>query len=211
MYKLLLTLFIAFSSLAWADEDPPTAKPLAAVQLYTQDELILLIRKNIHLDRVVADDCQLVEDIRARAEIMKVPAYQFLYGDMLAWGICYEENAELGMYYIKQAAGQGLPEAMEQLGRYYAKGILVQQDLPLAILYLREGASMGNLKSQIQLAELFVAGQGSPYDYVHAYRWLHSSVIADKATHQYAQKLLAQLAEQIPPAQLEQAIAPDRK
>ena len=54
-----LALFISTNSLA-------TESP-AAVPLYTESELIALINKNTHLARVKADDCQLVQDIEARA------------------------------------------------------------------------------------------------------------------------------------------------
>ena len=54
------------------------AQELEAIQLYTQDELLALIQTNSHLKRVLADDCQLVRDIDARADIMQLPAYQFV-------------------------------------------------------------------------------------------------------------------------------------
>jgi len=69
-----VSLFISSNTLA--DESP------AAVPLYTESELIALINKNVHLQRVKADDCQLVQDIEARANKMALPSYQFLYGDM---------------------------------------------------------------------------------------------------------------------------------
>ena len=57
----LMTLSLLMSSNSLAEE---TA---AAVPLYTETELISLINKNTHLARVKADDCQLVQDIEARA------------------------------------------------------------------------------------------------------------------------------------------------
>ena len=69
-----------------------TIEELRAVQLYSQDALIDMINANTHLDKVVADRCQLVQDIEARANVLKVPAYQFLWGDMLAWGVCVDEE-----------------------------------------------------------------------------------------------------------------------
>lgn len=76
-----------FGSIAMAD-----AQELKVVQLYTQDELLNLIKDNKHLERVVADDCQLIQDIQARADKLRIPAYQFLWGDMLAWGVCVEKK-----------------------------------------------------------------------------------------------------------------------
>ena len=122
---------------------------LKAVPLYSQAELIELIKKNQHLKRVKDDECQLVQDIEARAETMALPSYQFLYGDMLAYAVCVERDVELGLYYMKQAAEQGLASALEQLGRYYDVGQLVQADKAMAITYLREAAAQGDLKAHL--------------------------------------------------------------
>lgn len=160
------------------------AQELEAVQLYSQDELIRMINNNQHLERVVEDRCQLVQDIEARADIMRIPAYQFLWGDMLAWGVCVESNAVQGIFYMRQAANQGLPAALEQLGRYHATGKLVQQDKKRAVMYLREASALGNLKAQLQLAELFIDGYGSPYDFEDLYHWLYNAISSDKNMHQ---------------------------
>lgn len=174
------------------------ADQLKVIQIYTQDQLLTLIKHNKHLQRVKADDCQLLQDIEARATVVKIPAYQFLYGDMLAYAVCVDKDVELGVHYMRLAANQGLPEGLEQLGRYYHKGHFVQADIGQAITYLREAASMGNLAARIRLIEIFLSGQGSPHDYEDAYRWLHHAIIADKKTHKKATKLLAQLAKLMP-------------
>jgi len=160
------------------------AQELEAVQLYSQDELIKMINQNAHLERVVADRCQLVQDIEARADIMRVPAYQFLWGDMLAWGVCVDNNPVQGIFYMQEAANQGLPAALEQLGRYYANGTLVQEDKQRAVIYLREASALGSLKAQILLAELFIDGYGSPYDFKDLYHWLYNAVTNDSNMHQ---------------------------
>ncbi|MCW8108026.1 sel1 repeat family protein [Alteromonas ponticola] len=177
LYLSILTLF------SLALPNAVSAQDIKAVQLYTQDELLKMIAENSHLTRVVEDRCQLVQDIEARAEVLKVPAYQFLWGDMLAWGVCIDADPKRGIDFMAAAAKQGLPEALEQLGRYYAKGTLVQEDKSRAVVYLREAAALGNLKAQIQLAELFIDGHGSPYDYEEAYHWLYNAVTDDKKVH----------------------------
>ena len=159
------------------------ADEIKAVQLYSQDELLGLINKNEHLSRVVLDDCQLVQDIQARAEVLKIPSYQFLWGDMLAWGVCVDAEPDRGINFMHQAAEQGLPSGLEQLGRYYSQGKLVQQDKERAVVFLREASVLGHLRAQIQLAELFIEGYGSPYDYEDAYHWLYNAITADKPTH----------------------------
>ncbi|MEZ8106848.1 sel1 repeat family protein [Vibrio clamense] len=182
-----MKLRIVAASLMLALSSPLSHANLAEVgepiPIYTEAELIKLIEDNRHLERVKADNCQIVEDIVARATRINLPSYEFLYGDMLAWGVCVEQDVELGLYYMENAAHQGLPAALEQLGRYYSRGTLVQQDKERAIPYLREAASMGNLNARIHLAELLLRDYGSPLDYEDAYRWLYNSATADKRQH----------------------------
>lgn len=191
---LLLSVCAVALAVSW----PIYSQELQPVELYTQDELLKMIRQNTHLQRVQADECQLVQDIEARAEIMKLPSYQFLFGDMLAYGVCVPRDVERGWDFMLQAASQGLPEGLEQIGRYYHIGRFVQQDLAKAIIYLREAAAMGNLKAQLRLAEILVAGQGSPNDFEQAYRWLHHSITADEATYAKINRLKKQLANKMP-------------
>ncbi len=171
---------------------------LQAVPLYRQDELLNWIEQGRHLQQVKQDRCQLTQDIEVRAEVMKVPAYQFLWGDMLAWGVCIKPNAELGVKFMWEAAHQGLAPALEQLGRYYWKGTLVQKDLLKAETLMREAASLGFQRAQVEWVEMLLQGLGSPLDYEEAYHWLHSTVIGDKALHQKATSLLNRLGNRMP-------------
>jgi len=178
------------------------AEEYEVIQVYTQDELI---SKNQHLQRVRADDCQLVQDIEAHALKIQEPSYVFLWGDMLAWGVCVERDAKLGMYYINQAAEQGLLAAFEQLGRYYNKGILVFKDKKKALNYFREAALQGHLQAQISYITLLNQGYGSPHDYEDAYRVLYNNVISNKKTKEQAKVLLAKLSENMPEYVIERA------
>ena len=171
---------------------------LQAVPLYRQDELLNWIEQGRHLPQVKQDRCQLTQDIEARASVMKIPAYQFLWGDMLAWGVCIKPDAQVGVQYMWEAANQGLAPALEQLGRYYWKGILVQKDLVRAETLMREAASLGFQRAQIEWVEMLLQGMGSPLDYEEAYHWLHGAVIGDKATHQKAASLLSRLGNRMP-------------
>ncbi|NVK25588.1 MAG: sel1 repeat family protein [Gammaproteobacteria bacterium] len=178
---------------------------LQAVQIYTQDELLNLIKKNEHLERVKADRCQLNRDIEDRAVKLDIPAYQFLYGDMLAWGVCLDANPELGLYYIKKSAEQGLVAAIEQLGRYYHIGRFVQKDEEKAYVYIQRAAEQGNLGAQFRLIEMQLDGLGSPYDYENSYKWLHHAVIADRKQHKQAAELLAELGKRMHPKAIKRA------
>ncbi len=171
---------------------------LQAVPLYRQDELLNWIEQGRHLARVKQDRCQLTQDIEARASVMKIPAYQFLWGDMLAWGVCTKPDAQIGVQYMWEAANQGLAPALEQLGRYYWKGILVQKDLVRAETLMREAASLGFLRAQMEWVEMLLQGMGSPLDYEEAYHWLHGAVIGDRAMHQKAASLLSRLGNRMP-------------
>lgn len=182
------------------------SEELEAVQLYSDEALVEMFKTNQHLTQVEdIDRCQLVMDIEAQAELERRPTYQFLYGDMLAWGVCYERDVELGLHYMQIAADQGFTKALEQLGRYYHTGTLVQKDINRAIVYLREAASLGNLAAQKRFADIMISGQGSPYDFTHAYHWLHNAVTGDRQEHAEIAKRLASLAELMPPSAVEKA------
>ena len=201
-------LVLSCAVLIWPARAQEALTELGVVQLYTQDELLEMIRTNTHLKRVQADDCQLVKDIEARADIMKLPAYQFLFGDMLAFGVCVPKNAERGWDLMMASALQGLPEGLEQVGRYYQQGKLVQKDLSKAQHYLYEASAMGNINAQIRLAELLLANHGSPADYETVYRWLHHAITADKNLHARIEKALKGLASRMPEAVLTRAKKP---
>ncbi len=176
---LIAASIVAFMSMHVSSEE--IGKP---IPIYTENQLFRLFDTNSHLTQVkTVDSCQLVEDIVARATKIDSPAYEFLYGDMLAWGVCVNRDVELGLFYMENAARQGLPAALEQIGRYYSKGTLVQQDRERAIPYLREAAGMGNINARIHLAELLLNDYGSPLDYEDAYRWLYNSVTEDGRKH----------------------------
>jgi len=208
MNRFTPLLLLLLCCLPWQLKAQVSTEELQVVQLYTQDELLALIRQNQHLKRVKDDDCQLVKDIEARADIMKLPSYQFLFGDMLAYGVCVPINVERGWDLMDAAARQGLPEALEQIGRYYQQGKFVQKDLVKAQSYLHEAGAMGNINAQIRLAELLLSGHGSPIDYETVYRWLHHSVTADKNLHQRIQTALQKLASKMPEPVLAKAKKP---
>jgi len=175
-----------------------SAAELTAVQIYSDNVLLDLIKENKHLSQVVIDDCQLVQDIEARAVKSQMPSYQFLWGDMLAYGVCVKKDVPLGLHYMQASADQGLSEALEQLGRYYHVGKFVQADVVQAILFLKEAAALNNLKAQLRLANIYLSGDGSPLDLPQLYAQLHQSVTDDKKVHKNITAKLTQLAERMP-------------
>jgi TPR repeat protein len=193
-------MFLFASSSAFAFK-----KNLQAVQIYTDNQLLDLIKENKHLSQVVLDECQLVQDIEARANKSKMPSYQFLWGDMLAYGVCVKKDIPLGLHYMHLAADQGLAEGLEQLGRYYHIGKFMQVDIDRAIIYLKTAASSNNLAAQIRLADIYQQGYGSPLDYPTLYSQLHHSLTDDKALHKKISGLLSNLASKMPNKVVEQA------
>ncbi|TMM47870.1 tetratricopeptide repeat protein [Colwellia ponticola] len=197
---VFISLLLLLSSSAFAIQ-----KNIQAVQIYSDDQLLDLIKENKHLSQVVLDECQLVQDIEARANKANMPSYQFLWGDMLAYGICVKKDIPLGLHYMNLAADQGLAEGLEQLGRYYHIGKFMQVDIDRAIVYLKTAASLDNLAAQMRLAALYEQGYGSPLDYPALYSQLHHSLTDDKATHKQISDLLAKLASKMPNKVVEQA------
>lgn len=171
---------------------------LTAVQIYTDDQLLNLIKENKHLSQVVLDDCQLVQDIEARALKSAMPSYQFLWGDMLAYGVCVKKDIALGIHYMRLAADQGLVEGLEQMGRYYHIGKFMQVDMEQAVIFLKAAATMNNLAAQMRLATIYQQGYGSPLDYPELYSQLHHAITDDKTTHKRIEQLKKQLAMKMP-------------
>jgi len=190
LFFLIISLFVTLPQ--------AQARNLQAVQIYTDNQLLDLITENKHLSQVVLDECQLVQDIEARANKASIPSYQFLWGDMLAFGVCVKKDIALGLHYMNLAADQGLSEGLEQIGRYHHIGKFMQVDMDKAIIYLKTAASLDNLKAQMRLADIYQQGYGSPLDYPTLYSQLHHSLTDDKITHKKISQLLTQLATKMP-------------
>ncbi len=193
MQRLLIAILFTISHVFSA-----SAAELTAVQIYSDNVLLDLIKENKHLSQVVIDDCQLVQDIEARAVKSQMPSYQFLWGDMLAYGVCVKKDVPLGLHYMQASADQGLSEALEQMGRYYHVGKFVQVDINQAIIFLKESSALKNLKAQLRLADIYLAGDGSPLDFPQLYTQLHQSVTDDKKLHKNITQQLTKLAERMP-------------
>ncbi len=198
MHNFFRTFSLAAAVVLSLGATPVYAQNLQAVQIYTDNQLLDLIKENKHLSQVVIDECQLVQDIEARAVKANLPSYQFLWGDMLAYGVCIKKDVEQGLYFMHLSADQGLPEALEQLGRYYHIGKFMQPDTNKAIMYLKAASSQNNLKAQMRLAQIYNQGLGSPLDFPELYSQLHHAVTDDKKTHQKISQLLVGLGNKMP-------------
>lgn len=176
------------------------------IQVYEQEELIELINQHQHLNRIAKiDECQLVKDIQIRAKTVKIPAYEYVWGDMLLTGTCVPKDEEHGLYFLTLAAKQGLPAALRHLAHYYQDGTYVQKDTRYAAILMHEAAGLGLVEAQVDWVNMLVKGMGSPLDYEEAYSWLHHAVIIDKSEHARASKLLNSLAQRMPGKVVERA------
>ncbi len=200
MLRLSLVIFCFIPYLAVAE--------LASVDIYSDEQLLTLIRTDRYLEQVQTDDCQLVQDIEARAEILKQPMYQFLWGEMLNHGVCVPKHASRGMKQLQIAAEQGSAEAMLKLAEYYYHGKMVVKDKNRAVQYVMPAAANGDVPARLMLVRLFSEGYGSPVDYKLGYHWLYNSVFNDEATQKQATSLLQNLAAKMPASIVERAQQP---
>lgn len=171
-----------------------------AVDIYSQEQLIELIRNKQYLNRVKEDDCQLVQDIEARAEVLKQPLYQYLWAEMLNYGICVKANPPRGMGLLRDAVAQGSSEAMVRIAEYYYHGTFVFQDKDRAVKYVLPAAASGDLPARVLLVRLFCEGYGSYRDFELGYLWLYNDVVSDDAMKKEAYELLKVLEQKIPPS-----------
>ncbi|MCL2914420.1 sel1 repeat family protein [Shewanella corallii] len=176
-----------------------------AVDIYSQERLRDLIKQDRYLEQVKADDCQLVQDIEARALVLKQPLYQYLWGEMLNYGVCVPANPSSGMEQLQKAAEQGSPEAMVLLAEYYQDGRFVVQNKDRAVQYVLPAAANGHQTARMMLARLMAQGYGSPRDYELAYHWLFNEVFSDEATKLEALTLLQGLEAKMPASVVKRA------
>ena len=183
MLRYVLIIVLSIISL------PSMAAP-KAVDVYTQEQLVDLIRSKRYLTQVKGDDCQIVEDIEARAEVLKQPLYQYLWAEMLNYGICVKANPPRGISMLKTSARQGSAEAMVRMAEYYHDGKFVMEDKERAVQYVLPAAATGDLPARIMLVRLFGEGYGSPRDYETGFHWLYNEVFSDETVQAEASNLL---------------------
>ncbi|MBT1443887.1 sel1 repeat family protein [Shewanella sp. JM162201] len=190
MLRVMSALLLVVSPITLAAE---------AVDVYTQEQLLELIRSQKHLEQVKkVDDCQLVQDIEARAEVLKQPLYQYLWGEMFIHGTCVKQDAPRGLALLKASAGQGSTEAMLQIARYYEQGKYVLKNKHRSVQYLYPAAANGDQQARMMLVRLYNEGFGSPRDYEMAYHWLYNEVFNDQKTKDQAWGLLKKLESKMP-------------
>tara|TARA_B100001094_G_scaffold229999_1_gene224620 strand:+ start:14686 stop:15417 length:732 start_codon:yes stop_codon:yes gene_type:complete len=175
-------------------------KDKKAIDVYTESELLNYIRREWHLNAIRRDECQIVDDIRANAEVLKLPTFQFLWGEMLIYGVCIRKNISYGVHWLRSAVRQGLPEAMLKLARYYQHSdfVIPNYDKSVRLAYL--AAQAGSTPSRIFLVELFLAGHGHAADHAKAYDWLYHTSFHSSKMKRKSEELLSLFAQMLPPS-----------
>ncbi|MCG9728550.1 flagellar protein MotX [Shewanella sp. Isolate13] len=198
MLRYVLITILSLSAL-------PSFATTKAIDVYTQEQLVDLIRTKRYLTQVKGDDCQIVQDIEARAEVLKQPLYQYLWAEMLNYGICVKANPPRGISMLKTSAEQGSAEAMVRMAEYYHDGKFVIEDKQRAVQYALPAAATGDLPARMMLVRLFGEGYGSPRDYEVGFHWLYNEVFSDETTQAEAINLLKVLEAKMPPSAVARA------
>ena len=108
-YRSLLTFFVSLnlmfgSSYAALVQDLQADDEPELIQLYSQNELNMLISDNKHLERVLLDECQFTKDIEDRAMVLHYPSYLYLWADMNFTNTCVNGDPAVGVRALKLAA-----------------------------------------------------------------------------------------------------------
>lgn len=171
-----------------------------AIDVYSESLLLHYIRRNLHLWLIKRDDCQIVDDIIANSQVLRLPTFQYLYGEMLIHGVCVRKNVPYGMDVLRNSVRQGLPEAMYKLATYYRDSEYLIENPDKSVRLLLVAASTGHMLSRLLLVELLLDGYGSARDHEKAYNWLYHARFNQAAQRRQAQTLLAALANILPPS-----------
>lgn len=147
------------------------------VNVYTVDELNTYVESGVYMKVIrERDKCQFTPDIEDRARIVGMPAFEYVWGDMLITGTCVKQDVELGLDYIKKAVDHAYAPAMIRLSDFHERGYLVPHSKEKAVTLMRAAASLGSRTARLQWADMLVRGLGAPAYYEEAYSWLYHSL-----------------------------------
>lgn len=148
-----------------------------AVNVYTVDELNTYVESGVYAQVIRdRDKCQFTPDIEDRARIVGMPAFEYVWGDMLVSGLCVKQDVELGLDYLEKAVEHAYAPAMIKLSDYYERGYLVPRNKERAVTLMRAAAALGSRTARLQWADMLVRGLGAPAYYEEAYSWLYHSL-----------------------------------
>ena len=170
-----------------------------SVNVYTVDELNTYVETGVYMQVIHdRDKCQFTPDIEDRARIVGMPAFEFVWGDMLINGVCVKQDVELGLDYLNKSVSHGYAPAMIKLSDFYERGFLVSRDRRRAISLMRAAASLGSNTARLQWADMLVRGLGAPAYYEEAFSWLYHTIYFSEYERAKSQYLQEQMKKMMP-------------
>jgi TPR repeat protein len=136
-----------------------------------------------------------------------IPRAQYAVGLRLVGHSSEEKHAE-GMRLLQAAADQGADYAQYQLGLFFTGSFAdIEQDLEVSAQWFTLAADQGHAYAQYHLGVMYSHGQGVERDIARGYMWLSLAIegLLDTDTLESGQEVLATLAAEMTPEQLEQA------
>ena len=119
----------------------------------------------------------------------------------------HEPDGKKAVYWLTKAAEQGDSDAANELGDLYKQGMEgCFQDFTAAVKWFRKAAEAGNSEAQFSLAKLCKSGDGTPQNYVEAYKWANLSATEFDAAKELRDELVKMMTpEQIADGQKQSA------
>jgi TPR repeat protein len=111
---------------------------------------------------------------------------QYNLGNLLDRGLGRAEDDAAAAEWYRRAAGQGVVEAMVNLGLIHEIGRAgVARDPAEAARWYEQAGAAGNALAQYKLGEMYSTGTGVPQDFARAAEWYERAVRQDLAAAMY--------------------------
>lgn len=167
------------------------------VNVYSVDEMNTYVESGVHF-RIIRDrdKCQFTPDIENRARIVGMPAFEYVWAEMLLTGVCVKQDIELGLDYLAKSVDHAYPPAMIKTASFHERGHLLPKDRKKAVSLMRAAAALGSKGARLAWADMLVRGLGAPAYYEEAYSWLYHSIYVndyEKIKSDYLQKEMQKL------------------
>lgn len=181
-----------------------------SARVYTVDELNTYVDNGLYVQIIRdRDHCQFTPDIEDRARIVGMPAFEFVWADMLINGYCVQQDIELGIDYLQRSVNHAYPPAMIHAAQYYESGRLLPRDKGKAVSLMRAAAALGSREARMEWVDMLVRGLGAPSYYEEAYSWLYHSIFFKEYEKAKSEYLLAAMRKLMPANIVARAMSDD--
>ncbi len=109
------------------------------------------------------------------------PTAKYVLAKRYARGDGLPQDYALAAELMRQAAGQGLAAAQNDLGALYARGLGVRRDFKEAAEWYRKAAEQGDALAQFSMGNIYSTGRGVPRDIDQAIQWWRKSAKQNQA------------------------------